>query len=273
MNANKNTRYITLTCLVFPILYFAAGTTFQSECFAGQANANCQIQIESEMNKSSTSDYIGKAKITHKAKMYRDISNYFFPDGPILASLEVGQIVTLLDIYPNDSPSQFSYKIQIADGIIGYTTGDLELMGPLDDQGEMISLHLSDPYEYEGNIEGIDREILKYSAFLQQHPNSAYAPEAMLEIASLHLYVLQFPVTPELKLMRIKEMKNIYKRLFIELFKPEIIDKVNNQFDAVITEYEKSVFSSGKLDFDAYRKYYSFWSKLIRNVVPMSIKP
>jgi len=274
MKTTKSNRFNS-TFFLLTLFLMGAGITFYGEGLGGIADANGWPQIERKAPNIVTKDYIGEAKSTCNAEMYRDISADFFPAGPLLGSLQIGQIVTLLNIYPNDGESRFSYKVQTADGSLGYSRVRLQLLEPLSERGEMISLHLSDPYEYEGDLKAVDKDIQRYSSFIERHPTSIYVPEALLKIASLHCYVLQFPLPTEEKQIRTNEIKNTYKRLFIALFQPKHMDKVSSQFDTVMADYARSTSSSDDfVNYHSISKFFGhFVESLIENVVPMSLKP
>ena len=178
-------------------------------------------------------DIIGKAKAGKVIELYQNIAvneektgnivyPVGYPIGKVITYLEEGECVDVLDVFANGTESKYTLKIRSNDGIIGYILyRRIVLTKFYGDKGAITSIYLSLPYEYEGNIESVDRDIRKFREFIDKYPKSSFVPEAILKIASLQMYTLQTSMPKENKRIKIEEIKTLYEKLFTEYKNPK----------------------------------------------------
>lgn len=270
-------KYSSLTVNLFILLFFyvASGTlpSFANEFPYHKHN------MTQDLNKQSKdeTDAIGKVSITYRdVELYQElkIDVFPYPAGAIIRQVKVGEIVELLEIYPNDSESRsYSYKIKTSDGKVGYMMGAYKIIELYGDRGAIMSIYLSRPYEYEGNTKMVDEDIAKYRNFIKQYPQSKYIIEALQNIVGLHLYTFQVRLSVNEKYSRFQEIKEIYKTIFKEVIKPELSHQVDMICDEIMSNYEKRILLSRDIDDFSIESFKSsFFNKLLNNVTPSSMR-
>ena len=83
-----------------------------------------------------------------------------------------------------------------------------------EDRKAIANLYLQRPYEYEGDMEEVDKQIDGYQGFIKQFPDSAFVPEALTNVAWLELYSLQFRI-PD-RTSRLEKAMSCYKEIFTQ---------------------------------------------------------
>lgn len=266
---------IPIFWLLFGILFIGSSSSF---CVEFPNYKKCLIQNLDKPLKDTTDAAIGKVRITYAdVELYQELSTpdpFPYPSGPIIRNFKVGEAVELLKIYPNDSESRkFTYKIKTADGIIGYMMGYYEIIELYGDRGALMSVHLSRPYEYEGDIKMVDEDIAKYRNFIKQYPQSKFKFEALLNIVGLHLYTFQLRLSANEKYSRFQEIKEIYKSIFKEVIKPELSHQVDVICDEIMANYEKRILLSRDIDDFSIESFKSsFFNQIIDSTIPSSMK-
>ena len=134
----------------------------------------------------------GKAKTWRQTKFYPNIitmdtsiGNTYYPAGSPIGKesyLVEGEHVEIYNIFPNDSESKYTLKIKTNKGIVGYVRAYVDLINTYGEKGDLLSIYLSLPYEYEGNMERVKEDISKFKAFIDKYPNSSFIPEILHEI-------------------------------------------------------------------------------------------
>lgn len=84
------------------------------------------------------------------------------------------------------------------------------------DKEAIAAIYLTRPYEYECDINAVDKQINYYDNFVQQYPGSIYVPEALMSIAWHQLYALQCDINEADKLARIEKAKICYRKIYTE---------------------------------------------------------
>jgi hypothetical protein len=84
------------------------------------------------------------------------------------------------------------------------------------DKEAIAAIYLTRPYEYECDINAVDKQITYYDNFVQQYPGSIYVPEALMRIAWHQLYALQCDINEADKLARIEKAKICYRKIYTE---------------------------------------------------------
>ncbi len=264
---------ISIFCLLFG--YLAIGSS-ASLCVEFPTYKKCLVQNLNKPRKDTSDIAIGKVSITYAdVELYQELSTpdpFPYPSGNVIRQLKVGDIVDLLEIYPNDSESRkFTYKIKTAEGTIGYMMGYYKIIELYGDRGALMSIHLSRPYEYEGDIKMVDEDIAKYRNFIKQYPQSQYKFEALLNIVGLHLYTFQLRLSVNEKYSRFQEIKEIYKTIFKEVIKPELSGQVDRICDEILSNYEKRILLSRDIDDFNIESFKSlFFNTLIDKVIRSS---
>ncbi len=129
-------------------------------------------------------------------------------------AVQAGQVVDVLNIYPNYSESNYTLKIRMKDVTSGYITKEsLADFTPANESGELASILLSLPYGYEGDLQVLDEDINKYKDFIRKYPQSIYTPEALMKVSLLHFYALREHEAVDKKKTRIDDLHNNYMNL------------------------------------------------------------
>ncbi len=133
-----------------------------------------------------------------------------YPVGQKLADLAEGTTVGIISAFPNDSESRYTLKVKVEGGLTGYMVASCFLPKiQCGDRGAILSIHLSRPYEFEGDIDEVDKLIEKYQTFTKRFPESRYVPESLMNIALLDIYALQFVDKAEKTDRVIRILKNL----------------------------------------------------------------
>ena len=135
---------------------------------------------------------VGKAKTWRQTEFYPNIQimdssigNTYYPAGSPIGKesyLIEGEIVEILNIFPNDSESKFTLKVRTNKGNVGYVRAYVDLIDIYGEKGDLLSIYLALPYEYEGDMELVKKDISKFKAFIKKYPNSSFIPEIYHEI-------------------------------------------------------------------------------------------
>jgi general secretion pathway protein G len=156
------------------------------------------------------SPYFAKGKVFQKLEVYNSISSYGDPDGRVMGVLNPGDIVEVMQMILTDRESPYTFKVKTGHGIVGYTLNGFTMTEFIGDKGAIIAVHLDRPYEFEGDVQGVDEMIGKYARFVEGYPKSEFVPEALLNILGLHLETLQSDVD---KMSRVDNIIAILKKL------------------------------------------------------------
>jgi len=83
-----------------------------------------------------------------------------------------------------------------------------------DDRKAIANIYLQDPYEYECDMETVDKQINGYQGFIKRFPDSMFVPEALVNVAYLELYSLQCEISNKEKILRLEKAISCYKEIF-----------------------------------------------------------
>lgn len=156
-------------------------------------NSNSCLTVK-QQPKSLLSDdsLVARAKTWCQTEFYSDIEitgatigNVYYPPGAPIGNkspLLKGEVVEIYNIFPNDLESRYTLKIKTNKGIIGYMLSYVEIINTYGEKGELLSIYLSLPYEYEGDMELLKKDISKLKTFIDNYPNSSFIPEILNEI-------------------------------------------------------------------------------------------
>ena len=262
--------FISLCCCADPWTGLSFANEFPHPKTCVIQDLNKQLKDEAEA--------IARVSITYRdVGLYKELSTpdpFSYPSGTVIRHVKVGEMVDILEIYPNDNPSRsYTYKIKTNDGKVGYMMGSYKIIEFYGDRGAIISIYLSKPYEYEGDIKLVDEDIVKYRNFIKQYPQSRYKIEALQNIVGLHLYTFQVRLSVNEKYSRFQEIKEIYKTIFKEVIKPELSLQVDLICDEIMADYEKRILLSRNIDdFNIENFKSSLFSKIINSVITSSMK-
>lgn len=113
-----------------------------------------------------------------------------------------------------------------------------------DDKKSLLEVHLQRPYEYECSMPEVDRQIGRYEEFVKQFPESIFVPEALANIVSLELYLLQCDISNQEKMSRLEKVKTYYLRIFSE-HKEQIWGRTAKEIYEVLLRNEKNIDDRG----------------------------
>jgi len=136
---------------------------------------------------------VAKAEVGSQIPMYKDVvakemtlNGTFYPAGSpvdIMRRLAKGEIVDVLNLFENDMESKFTCKIRTGEGESGYVLRTwLEIKEAYGEKGDLLSLYLSLPYEYEGDVEKLNEDISKLKSFIAKYPNSPFITQVKNQI-------------------------------------------------------------------------------------------
>lgn len=224
---------------------------------------------------------IGKVRISYgKSELHGSISRVKgWPElvQPMNILVEKGDVVELVEIVPTGLESPFYYKIKTMRGDVGYAQTWLEPIESYSDRGAFLFVYLQTPYEYECQVEEVDKMILKYNKFINECPKSIYVPNALESIAGLHRYTLQCRQPESRKQERIEKINKIYSILLTEIFKKENAMRAV----AILNKFKLEAPGAGpRMDrYDEYQ-FYSFKNytstiidSLVANIFPDPFDP
>ena len=83
-----------------------------------------------------------------------------------------------------------------------------------EDRKAIAGIYVRRPYEYECDVDTIDKEIIKFDDFIRKYPRSVFAVEALTNIAWLELYTLQCRVPDKDRTERLERAKDCYRKIF-----------------------------------------------------------
>jgi len=158
------------------------------------------------------------------------------PYGKVNVHLPRGQTVEILALIPDPDGKGCTLKVR-SGGYAGYTVGGLEFIETLNDKGAIASVYLSLPYEYEGDVGMLNRDIRKFETFITNYPNSQYVPKALLEIGWRQFYLLQVTSSLEDRKAKLRDVKNTFKRLATE-YSSSNWSKIANEIYELLTTSE-----------------------------------
>lgn len=106
----------------------------------------------------------------------------------------------------------------------------------------------------------VDNEINQYKNFITQFPHSLFIPEALAEIASHNVYVLQLSLSRDDKIFRLEQIKKIFKGLFTDGYQnAKLSQKAREAYD-FISQNEGSL-TMPEVDFSLYIKLVEYAKK------------
>ncbi len=120
------------------------------------------------------------------------------------------------------------------------------------------------PYEYECELGEVDKRIKSFENFIIQFPESRYVPEALINIAYLHVYSVQCDISSAKKLEHLKKAKACYERMFIE-YKSETWSKLAKEVYDALSMNEKEL-SKEDIDFKSYFEVKQLYNKLFEQI-------
>ena len=114
-------------------------------------------------------------------------SNPYYSDGSPKGhetQLMKGKEYDILDFYHNSGESQYTLKVKKSNGKIVYIDchHNIDIINTYGEKGELLSIYLSIPYEYEGDIQLVNKDLAKFEAFLKKYPNSSFTSIVTTEI-------------------------------------------------------------------------------------------
>jgi hypothetical protein len=196
------------------------------------------------------SGVLGTAKSEKNAELFNKIAKKDIASGNNITPtgfpygdkvyLNEGEILQILAIYGNGATSKYTYKVKTKNQKIGYLTKDYALdFKPMSEMGEIASIFLSMPYEYEGDTQAMDGDISKFQDYIKKKPESKYVPVALIKIASLHFYALQADEPRDKKTLRIEAIQNAYQKLSKDLQDSKAKNEAKNIADYLTINKDK----------------------------------
>ena len=258
---SRLTRFVPkLSCIMLFILFIRCGPTSQS---------------------SHSEQAIGKVRISYgKSELHKSISEVKgWPElvQPMNIIVEKGDVIDLVEIIPTGLESPFYYKLKTMRGDVGYAQTWLEPIESYSDRGAYLFVYLQTPYEYECQVEEVDKMIMKYNKFINEYPKSIYVPNALESIAGLHRYTLQCRQPESMKQQRIEKINKIYSILLTVIFNKENATRASD----ILNKFELKAPSAGQ-SLDRYDEYQFYTFKnytstiidsLMANIFPDPFDP
>ncbi len=164
-------------------------------------------------------EYFAKARVEGEVKMYSDITRKEVRSGQSVkpkgyptgnsAPLKPGDEVELIETIFNDTECSYTFKIKTKEGVEGYVLKpDVSILSFVGDKGAILDIHISKPYEFEGDVIEIDRFIDQYLNFALTFPGGKYRSEALLTACFLDAYAIDPQLEDAKKSMRIDRIYN-----------------------------------------------------------------
>ena len=258
---SRLTRIVTkLSCIMLFVLFIRCGPTSQSSDLEQAIGKVCISYGKSELHKSIS-----------RAKGWPELVQ------PMNVIVEKGDIIDLLEIIPTGLESPFYYKLRTRRGDVGYAQTWLEPMESYNDRGAFLFIYLQTPYEYECQVEEVDKMILKYNKFINGYPKSIYVPNALKSIAGLHRYTLQCRQPESMKQERIEKINKIYCILLTEIFNKENATRASdilNKFKLKAPNDGQGMDRYDEYQFYTFKNYTStIIDSLVANIFPDPFDP
>jgi len=109
-----------------------------------------------------------------------------FPLGELAFVIQPGESVDLVDIFPNDGESGYTFKIRNRSGESGFILSYLEVAEWIGDRGALLRILTGQPYEYDGDFStscsGRADYIKELEEFIEKHTSSRFVAFAELAI-------------------------------------------------------------------------------------------
>ena len=94
-------------------------------------------------------------------------------------SLQPGEVIEVLDIFPNDAESVYTCKIRSRSKGVGFVLRtDVEIVKWHGERGTLIGILFDQPYEYESGYLNRREIIKRLEEFIRNNPSGRFAPFA-----------------------------------------------------------------------------------------------
>jgi len=242
--------------------------------YAQEKASNPLYQPEQPSQKEGKT-YFAKAKVINKHDVYssieKDVNNKTFTEGyPVgknIGTVQPGETIELLKVFENGTESKYTYKIKTARGTTGYILPQgFNITEVVGDKGAILSVHLSRPYEFEGDVQAVDELIGKYEKFIQDYTGSEFIPEALVNIIGLHLYTLQTQVN---KRERMDKILNLLNKLSVEAKNSNKYKTALHELMNYVTEHQNELCAE-KADYKIYSEAFRL-QQALSDLVPSSL--
>lgn len=155
--------------------------------------------------------------------------------------LNIGETVDLIDVIPNDSESRFFYKIRTKNGDIGYIKPGIKIIEPYNERGRILFIDISEPYEFECNIQEVNSMIDKYKKFNLKYPNSVYTFYALRKLVFLNLYPIQCEQAINEKISRLNIIDKLYNEMISKYVEKDSRERIMTEYICLMKEIKRNL--------------------------------
>jgi hypothetical protein len=234
-----------LRIIISIMVLLVLGVTYSSS----QEKASNPLYQPDQPSKNEGVPFFAKAKALARHEIYSSIEKKVnnraftegYPIGKIIGTVQPGDTIELLKVFENGTESKYTYKIKTAKGTTGYILPrGFNITEVVGDKGAILSVHLSRPYEFEGNIQAVDEMIGKYEKFIKDYPDSEFVPEAVVNIVGLNLYA-----------SRTDKVIMLLNKLYANTKISDNAKTAVNELIKYISEYQNEIIGK-KIDYKIY---------------------
>jgi len=132
------------------------------------------------------------------------------------------------------------------------------------DKNAIKNIYDTIPYEYEGDFDEVYKQIREFENFITKFPKSQYIPEALMNLAYLHIYAVQCDISRENKEIQIEKAKTCYVKMFAEYRNETWSKSAKELFD--VLSINKINLTKNEIDYKSFAEIMNLHDNLFEQI-------